>query len=84
MLGFCFVTTAKERADLRRKTWTGGVAHSFAEMDEQDLHFWLSMAPSERVLAMWSLVEDSLALKEFRGPAPRLQRSIGGVRPLRG
>jgi hypothetical protein len=53
-------------------------------MDQRDLEFWLAMTPAERVGAMWSLVEDSLAFEGHRGPAPRLQRSIGGVRPLRG
>lgn len=78
------MSTPSERAAARRQTWTGGVAHSFAEMDQRDLEFWLAMTPAARVLAMWSLVEDSLAFAEHRGPAPRLQRSTGGVRPLRG
>jgi hypothetical protein len=60
------------------------VASSFAEMEERDLEFWLSMSAAERLEIMWSLVEDSLALQELRGPTPRLQRSIGGARPLRG
>lgn len=78
------MSTPEERAEARRKTWTGGVASSFVEMDERDLDFWLSMSPAERLRAMWSLVEDSLALQEQRGPTPRLQRSVGGARPLRG
>jgi hypothetical protein len=78
------MSTPSERAEARRQTWTGGVASSFAEMDQRDLEFWLAMTPAERVGAMWSLVEDSLAFEGHRGPAPRLQRSTGGVRPLRG
>ncbi len=74
------MSTPAERADARRRTWTGGVAHSFAEMDEQDLDFWLSMASVDRLRTMWSLVEDSLAFQEQRGPALRLERSTGGIR----
>jgi hypothetical protein len=60
------------------------MVHSFAEMNEVDLDFWLATTPEQRVRAMWSIVEDTLALAGYRGPLPRLQRSIGGVRPLRG
>ena len=84
---FCYdsgMDDAASRAARRRAEWTGGVARSFAEMDEIDLDFWLAMTPEARVRTMWSIVEDALALKGHRGPAPRLQRSVGGVRPLRG
>jgi hypothetical protein len=74
---------AASRAARRRAQWTGGVAHSFQEMDEVDLDFWLAITPANRVRAMWSIVEDALALKGQSGPAPRLQRSVGGVRPRR-
>lgn len=85
--GSCYagaVTTPEQRAERRRQTWQGGSAASFAEMDERDLEFWLSMSPAERLKAMWGLVEDSLAFTEQRGPTPRLQRLAGGARPLRG
>lgn len=75
---------ARARAAARRARWTGGVARSFDEMEERDLDFWLSMSPAQRVAAMWSIVEDSLALEGHRGPSPRLQRSVGGVRPRKG
>jgi hypothetical protein len=75
---------AAARAARRRAQWTGGVARSFAEMDDVDLDSWLAVTPANRVRAMWSLVEDTLALKGHHGAAPRLQRSVGGVRPLRG
>jgi hypothetical protein len=75
---------AAARAARRRAQWTGGVARSFAEMDEVDLAFWLAVTPANRVRAMWSLAEDTLALKGHHGAAPRLRRSVGGVRPLRG
>ena len=75
---------AATRAARRRAEWAGGVARSFEEMDEVDLDFWVATTPEQRVRAMWSIVEDALALKGHRGPAPRLQRSVGGVRPLHG
>jgi hypothetical protein len=52
-------------------------------MDEIDLDFWLGMKPEDRLRAMWSLVEDSLALEGTDGSLPPLQKAIGGVRPLR-
>ena len=69
-----------KRAEERRRTWRGGLARSFEEMDEVDLDFWLAMTPEDRLRAMWSVVEDQLALQGENGPSPRLQRSIGGVR----
>lgn len=72
------------RAQARRQTWSGGVARSFEQMAEIDLDFWLAMTPEQRLLAMWSLVEEGLALEGNDGAPPRLQRSVGGVRPLRG
>lgn len=74
---------AASRVARRRAQWRGGVAHSFEEMEEVDLDFWLAVTPADRVRAMWSIIEDVLALKGHRGPAPRLQRSVGGIRPLR-
>jgi len=68
------------RAEERRRTWRGGVARSFEEMADVDLDFWLAMTPEDRLRAMWSVVEDELALQGENGPPPRLQRSVGGIR----
>jgi hypothetical protein len=73
-----------ERAARRRETWSGGVAASFEELEELDLKQALELSPRDRLGLVWSLVEDSLALGGNHGPTPRLQRSVGGVRPLRG
>jgi len=70
----------EKRAEERPRTWHGGVARSFDEMAEVDLEFWLAMTPEDRLRAMWSLVEDQLALQGQNGPPPRLQRSVGGIR----
>ncbi|MEM9863761.1 MAG: hypothetical protein AAF938_19335 [Myxococcota bacterium] len=70
--------TREERAAQRRATWTGGVASSFEEMEAKDMEYWLSLSPTERVGLVWSLVCGALVLGG-REPAPRLQRSIGGV-----
>ena len=78
------MTASEQRAARRRATWTGGVASSVEELEEIDLEQWLACPPVERIRTIWSLVEDSLALGGNHGPLPRLQRSIGGVRPLRG
>jgi len=77
------VSTAEERRRIRQQQWGGGVARSFAEMEQADLEFWLTMEPADRLRMVWSLVEDSLALQGSHGPSPRLQRLVGGVRPLR-
>lgn len=75
---------AEQRAAERRKRWTGGVASSPEEMERVDLAFWRRTEAALRLKTVWSLVEDSLALEGKHGPTPRLQRSVGGVRPLRG
>jgi len=43
------MSSKEERAELRRRTWTGGVASSFAEMERVDRAFWLSMSPADRL-----------------------------------
>jgi len=78
------VSSAEERQKIRQLAWSGGVAKSFAEMERVDLEFWLAMQPADRLKMVWSLVEDSLALEGIHGSSPRLQRLVGGVRPLRG
>jgi hypothetical protein len=78
------VASPDERRRIRLETWTGGVARSFTEMDETDLDFWLAMDGVERLKVVWSLVEEQLALRGEHGAPPRLQRLVGGVRPLRG
>lgn len=78
------MSTADERRKVRQETWLGGVAHSFREMEEVDLDFWLAMDPADRLRMIWSLVADDLALQGTDGPSPRLQRLVGGIRPLRG
>jgi hypothetical protein len=71
------------RAEARRKGWSGGVARSFAEMEEIDLEFWLSATPAERIRAVTELIAQMRWIGGERGPAPRLQRSVGGTRPRR-
>jgi hypothetical protein len=71
----------EERAARRRSTWTGGVAGSFEEMEKLDLAFWLRATPAERLRAVYELNLELMALGGHRGPPPRLQRSVGGVRP---
>jgi hypothetical protein len=72
------------RAEERRRTWTGGVAHGFAEMEKADLEFWMSATPEQRILGVTQLIDEMRGIRGDRGPTPRLQRTVGGVRPLRG
>jgi hypothetical protein len=76
--------TAEQRRARRASTWRGGVTKSFAEMEEADWEFWQAMTPEARLRSIWSIVEETLALQGHDGPTPRLQRSIGGVRPRKG
>jgi hypothetical protein len=76
--------SSEERRAARRATWQGGIAASFAELDVVDADQWEAVPAIERLKAVWSLVEDSLALRGEHGPTPRRQRLVGGVRPLKG
>ncbi len=60
------------RAEARRKSWRGGVAHSHAEMAERDFEFWAELAPEQRVAAVFELMEQLRVLGGDHGPAPRL------------
>lgn len=68
------------RAALRRKTWTGGVARSAEEADAYDLEFWMAATPAERIRGVTQLIDEMRRIGGDDGPAPRLQRSVGGVR----
>ncbi len=78
------VSTADERRNARRANWIGGVAASFEHLEALDAEQSLAVAAVERLTSVWSLVEENLALRGEHGSAPRLQRLVGGVRPLKG
>jgi hypothetical protein len=71
---------SRARAASRRQNWTG-VAHGFEEMEEADLKFWMAATPAERVRGVTMLIDEMRSIRGEHGPSPRLQRSIGGVRP---
>jgi hypothetical protein len=73
------------RAERRRREWTGGVARSFAEMEEVDLDWWLRVKPEDRLGYVFDMYDEQMALQDPRHEAARrLQRTVGGVRPRRG
>ena len=76
-------TDKQARAVVRRSTWSGGVAKR-SEMADIDRAFWANMSPVARLQCIWSIVEDTLALRGEHGPTPRLQRTVGGVRSRKG
>lgn len=78
------MSTLDERVARRRRTWSGGVARDMAHLASIDRAQWSETTPEERIGLIWSLVTDALALEGHDGPPPRLQRSLGGIRPLRG
>lgn len=70
----------EDRAERRRRTWTGGVARSFEEAEEMDLDFWMAATPGERIRGVTQLVTEMNDWSGHGGPPPRLQRAVGGVR----
>jgi hypothetical protein len=76
---------ARVRAEARRKQWVGGVARSFAEMEEVSAAWWARMTPEERLGCVFDMYDELMLLKDpAHEPASRLQRAVGGVRPRRG
>ena len=47
-----------------------------------DNSFWRSVAPEQRVEALWDMVLDALAVKGQLDGEPRLEKSVGGLRRL--
>ncbi len=78
------MSSYEDRKAARQRTWQGGVAKCFSDMDDIDRDQWQAVPPVDRLKAMWSLVEDSLALSGEHGTTPRLQRLVGGVRRFKG
>jgi hypothetical protein len=73
------------RDERRRREWTGGVARSFAEMEEVDLDFWLRVKPEDRIGYVFDMWDEAMAFKDPQHEAAeRLQRSVGGVRARKG
>ena len=68
-----------ERAAYRRANWVGGVAHSFAEAEEQDLEFWMNATPEQRIRGVADLTREFLSEEDQGELSPRLQRTVGGV-----
>ncbi len=71
------------RAAERQRTWTGGIARGFTEMEAADLAFWMAATAGERIRGVTMLIDEMRAMMGEDGPTPRLQRTVGGVRPKR-
>jgi hypothetical protein len=63
------MSSADDRA-ARRLAWTGGVARSFAEAEEQDLEFWMKATPAERIRGVTQLIDEMLVMSGEGGPPP--------------
>lgn len=68
------------RAEERRRTWKGGLAKSFSELDQIDLEWWMGATPAQRVRGVTQLMDEMRWMGGDSGPSPRLQRSVGGAR----
>ena len=77
------MTAREDRARLRRETWSGGVAESHEELGRIDGEQWKQLSGAQRLAVVWSLVVDGMTLQGNDGSSLRLQRSVGGIRPLR-
>ena len=78
------MSNPSERAQRRRATWSGGIAKDHQELERIDAEQSRELSPAARLALIWSLIEDSLALEGYDGPPLRLERSVFGIRPLRG
>jgi hypothetical protein len=76
--------SAEERREARRKSMVWGKASSFEELEAKDLEFWSERSLEEKFEATMQLVVDSWYVQGNRGPPPRLDRSVYGIRKLRG
>ena len=78
------VAEAEERARLRRARWTGGVT-THAGMTAVSAELWRAVSPDDRLGYVFDMWNEQSSLKDPSYEAsPRLQRSVGGVRPRRG
>ncbi|MGA3124335.1 MAG: hypothetical protein ABSF69_26550 [Polyangiaceae bacterium] len=79
------VSDSARRAEERRRTWTGGVARSHAEMDLLSSEFWLAMTGEERIECVFDMYDEQTRLQEPDDEAAeRLQGPAAGVRSRRG
>ena len=67
------------RAAHRRATWSGGVARSFAELDDRGLDFWVHADSSTKFQAMWDAIVEAWVVSGKHGPPPRFQGSTFGI-----
>jgi hypothetical protein len=79
------VSDSYDRAEERRRTWTGGVARTHSEMESVSTDFWLAMTPEDRIGCVFDMYDEQTPGQvSDHEAAQRLQRTIGGVRPRRG
>jgi len=69
----------EKRAAARRARMTGGVARSFAELDEASREFWAHASFAEKLQATHDALAEAWTLKGRHGPPPRFDGSTWGV-----
>jgi hypothetical protein len=70
---------AENRAALRRLTWTGGRATSYADLEDRGLEFWANAEPGTKLQAIWDAIIEAWVISGKNGPPPRFQGSAVGV-----
>jgi hypothetical protein len=69
----------ERRAAERRGRLSGGVARSFAELEEAGVRYWASATFAERLQATYEAVADSWIIQGKNGTPPRFDGSSWGI-----
>ena len=67
------------RAEERRARLTGGVAHSFQELDQASREFWKNAPYASKLQAIHDALIEAWIIKGRNGPPPRFDGSTWGV-----
>jgi hypothetical protein len=68
-----------KRAEARRARMVGGVARSFAELEEASIAFWRQASYADKLQATHDALLEAWILQGRHGPPPRFDGSTWGV-----
>jgi hypothetical protein len=75
------MTADRERAERRRRQWSGGVART-DEASSFERAFWANASVADKLDALRTMADEA-AMMEGHGSSARLQRHLGGLRRAR-
>jgi hypothetical protein len=73
------MSSFEERAARRRSKMVGGVARSFAELEEAGQRFWEAASMQDKLQATHAMLFEAWVLQGRNGPPPRFDGSTWGV-----